>query len=184
MPETCRPRSGAEGHTDLLPVLLRRGVLPAPPGVRSFLADPLAPAHGEEKLQALLNESLSVATKTEAIRPSDLNRVIVGHHGAAQERDVPDRCAASEPGARDPGQAGTTAGPRFRQSYARVGKFALIKHQRYSHAKQFRRANAGLQNASNLSRPRLRDITRKIEGHTDLLEYGATIRMRAARQSR
>ena len=32
---------------------------------------------GEEKLQALLQESLSVATKTEAIKPSDLNRVIV-----------------------------------------------------------------------------------------------------------
>ncbi|MGY4567233.1 transposase [Bradyrhizobium sp. USDA 3256] len=32
---------------------------------------------GEEKLQALLQESLSVATKTKAIKPSDLNRVIV-----------------------------------------------------------------------------------------------------------
>src|ERR1700744_3150601 len=32
---------------------------------------------GEERLQALLQESLSVATRTEAIKPSDLNRVIV-----------------------------------------------------------------------------------------------------------
>jgi hypothetical protein len=32
---------------------------------------------GEEKLQALLQESLSVATKTGAIKPSDLNWVIV-----------------------------------------------------------------------------------------------------------
>jgi len=32
---------------------------------------------GEEKLQALLQESLAVASKTEAIRPADLNRVIV-----------------------------------------------------------------------------------------------------------
>src|SRR5579863_8267693 len=32
---------------------------------------------GEEKLQALLQESLAVATRTEAIKPSDLNRVIV-----------------------------------------------------------------------------------------------------------
>ena len=30
-------------------------------------------------------------------------------------------------------------GPR--QSYARVGKYALIAHQRYAHAKQFKRAN-------------------------------------------
>ena len=32
---------------------------------------------GEERLQALLQESLAVATKTEAIKPSDFNRVIV-----------------------------------------------------------------------------------------------------------
>src|SRR5215216_6602303 len=32
---------------------------------------------GEEKLQALLQESLAVATRTEAIKPSDLNRIIV-----------------------------------------------------------------------------------------------------------
>ena len=32
---------------------------------------------GEERLQALLQESLAVATKTEAIKPSDLSQVIV-----------------------------------------------------------------------------------------------------------
>ena len=32
---------------------------------------------GEERLQALLQESLSAASKTEAIKPSDLNRIIV-----------------------------------------------------------------------------------------------------------
>ncbi len=31
---------------------------------------------GEEKLQALLQESLAVATRTKAVKPSDLNRVI------------------------------------------------------------------------------------------------------------
>jgi transposase, IS5 family len=32
---------------------------------------------GEERLQALLQESLSVAARTEAIKPSELSRVIV-----------------------------------------------------------------------------------------------------------
>jgi IS5 family transposase len=32
----------------------------------------------------------------------------------------------------------------LRQSYARVGKLALIKHQRYAHAHQFKRANRSL----------------------------------------
>lgn len=35
-------------------------------------------------------------------------------------------------------------GVSLRQSYARVGKFALIQHQRYGHAKQFKRANRAL----------------------------------------
>lgn len=30
-------------------------------------------------------------------------------------------------------------GVELRQSYARVGKLALIQHQRYAHAKQFKR---------------------------------------------
>ena len=32
-------------------------------------------------------------------------------------------------------------GVALRQSYARIGKRALIKDQRYAHAKQFKRAN-------------------------------------------
>lgn len=32
---------------------------------------------GEERLQALLQESLSVDIRTEALKPADLNRVIV-----------------------------------------------------------------------------------------------------------
>ena len=35
-------------------------------------------------------------------------------------------------------------GMALRQSYARVGKLALIQHQRYAHAKQFKRANRKL----------------------------------------
>jgi hypothetical protein len=46
----------------VLSVLLRRGVLPAPAGVRSLLANPPAPTHGEQRLQTLLQESLSLAT--------------------------------------------------------------------------------------------------------------------------
>jgi hypothetical protein len=59
---------------------------------------------GEEKLQALLQESLAVATKTEAIQPSDLNRVIVDTT-VQPKNDVPNRCAALEPGPRDLGSA-------------------------------------------------------------------------------
>ena len=36
------------------------------------------------------------------------------------------------------------------QSYRRVGKLALIKHQRYAHAHQFKRANKSLRKLSGL----------------------------------
>src|SRR5476649_1499446 len=41
-------------------------------------------------------------------------------------------------------------GVALRQSYTRVGKFALIQHQRYAHAKQFKRANRSEEHTSEL----------------------------------
>src|SRR5436309_8700637 len=63
---------------------------------------------GEEKLQALLQESLAVATRTNAMKPSDLARVVIDH-GAAEGGDVPDRCQAAQPGARAAGTSGEEA---------------------------------------------------------------------------
>jgi len=40
-------------------------------------------------------------------------------------------------------------GVALRQSYTRVGKFALIQHQGYVHAKQFKRANRGVRLATD-----------------------------------
>jgi len=37
----------------------------------------MAPADGENKLKALLQESLAVATRTDAMKPSDLARVVI-----------------------------------------------------------------------------------------------------------
>ncbi len=55
-------------------------------------------------------------------------------------------------------------GVKLRQSYARIGKFALIKHQRYAHAKQFKRANRALKTLRTYLGRVIRDIARKIEG--------------------
>lgn len=51
----------------------------------------------------------------------------------------------------------------LRQSYARLGKFALIQHQRYAHAKQFKRANRMLRKLRTYLGRVIRDIGRKIE---------------------
>jgi transposase, IS5 family len=61
-------------------------------------------------------------------------------------------------------------GVDLRQSYARVGKFALIKHQRYAHAKQFKRANRALKKLRTYLGRVIRDVARKIEGDVWLEE--------------
>jgi IS5 family transposase len=56
----------------------------------------------------------------------------------------------------------------LRQSYARLGKFALIWHQRDAHAKQFKRANRMLKKLRTLLGRVVRDIGRKIDGDRGL----------------
>jgi hypothetical protein len=54
-------------------------------------------------------------------------------------------------------------GVDLRQSYARVGKHALIAHQRYAHAKQFKRANRALKTIRTYLGRVIRDIVGEVE---------------------
>lgn len=62
----------------------------------------------------------------------------------------------------DPTHALVKLGVDLRQTYERVGKLALIKHQRYAHAKQFKRANKALRTLRTQLGRVIRDIRRKI----------------------
>ncbi|MET3913013.1 IS5 family transposase [Bradyrhizobium sp. S3.3.6] len=74
-------------------------------------------------------------------------------------------------------------GVKLRQSYARVGKIALIKHQRYAHAKQFKRDTRPLKKLKTYLGCIIRDIGHKLGGNTDLLGVVELERMLArARQ--
>jgi hypothetical protein len=53
-------------------------------------------------------------------------------------------------------------GVTLRQSYARVGKLALFKQQRYAHAKQFKRAKRSLKTLTTFLGRVIRDIARRI----------------------
>src|ERR671913_2325875 len=99
---------------------------------------------GEERLIALLQESLAVATRSGAAKPADFRQVIVDT--TVQEKavtfptDAKLMHRARERLVRLVKQTGLV----LRQSYVRVGKLALIRYQRYAHAKQFKRANRAL----------------------------------------
>jgi IS5 family transposase len=99
---------------------------------------------GEARLQALIQESLSVAQE----KGDQAVRAVTGdrrHHGSAQECD-----RAREKLVR----LAQRHGVGLRQSYARVGKFALIQHLRLCPRQAVQACQPDAEEAAHLSRPR------------------------------
>jgi transposase, IS5 family len=121
---------------------------------------------GEERLMALLQESLAVATRTGAAKPADFRQVVVDT--TVQEKAVafPTDAKLMHRARERLVRLAKARGVKLRQSYVRVGKRTLIKYQRYAHAKQFKRANKALRHIRTLLGRVIRDILRKIKGHT------------------
>jgi len=126
---------------------------------------------GEDKLAALVQESLSAAIRLKAARPADFKAVIVDT--TVQEKAVafPTDAKLMHRARERLGKLAHKHGVALRQSYARVGKFALIKHQRYAHAKQFKRANKALKRLRTMLGAVIRDITRKLDDRPDLAGF-------------
>ena len=132
---------------------------------------------GEEKVKALLQESLSIATKTGAITPSQLCEVIVDTTVQPKNVMFPTDARLLNRAREILVRLAKAHGVKLRQSYARVGKLALIKHQRYAHAKQFKRANRALKKLKTYLGRVIRDVARKIEGDAWLegMVFGPTL---------
>ena len=119
---------------------------------------------GEEKLAALMQESLNVATRTGAAKPADFSRIIVDTTVQPKAAMFPTDAKLMQRAREKLVKLAKAQGVALRQSFERVGKYALIAHQRYAHAKQFKRANRQLRALRTyLGRVR-RDIMRKIKG--------------------
>ena len=99
---------------------------------------------GEEKLVALIQESLAVATRTGAAKPADFSKVIVDTTVQPKAVAFPTDAKLMHRARERLVKLARKTGVDLRQSYERVGKHALIAHQRYAHAKQFKRANRAL----------------------------------------
>src|SRR5260370_8455688 len=123
---------------------------------------------GEERLQALLQESLAVATKTGTMKPSELSRVIVDTTVQPKNITFPTDAKLLNRAREKLVKLAKKLGVELRQSYTRVGKFALIQHQRYAHAKQFKRANRTLRKLKTYLGRVIRDIARKIDSDPGL----------------
>src|SRR5437868_2600372 len=125
---------------------------------------------GEEKLQALLQESLAVATRTNAMKPSDLARVVIDTTVQPKAVMFPTDAKLLNRARERLVRLAKKVGVSLRQSYRRVGKLALIKHQRYAHAHQFQRANRSLRKLKTYLGRVIRDIERHIVRNEDLRE--------------
>jgi transposase, IS5 family len=123
---------------------------------------------GEERLLALIQESLALATRTGAAKPADFRQVIVDTTVQEKAITFPTDAKLMHRARERLVRLAKATGIVLRQSYARVGKRALIKYQRYAHAKQFKRANRALRRIRTLLGRVIRDITRKIKGNERL----------------
>ena len=123
---------------------------------------------GEERIIALLQESLAVAVRTGAMKPSDTRRVIVDTTVQPKNVMFPTDAKLINRAREILLRLARKVGIDLRQSYRRVGKLALIKHQRYAHAKQFKRANKALRKLRTYLGRTIRDIGRQIAGEDDL----------------
>jgi transposase, IS5 family len=123
---------------------------------------------GEEKLVALIQESLNVATRTGAAKPADFSKVIVDTTIQPKAVAFPTDAKLMHRARERLVRLAKKRGVALRQSYERVGKRALIAHQRYAHAKQFKRANRALRTLRTYLGRVTRDIMRKIKGQAEL----------------
>ena len=136
---------------------------------------------GEERLAALIQESLRVAHATGALATKDLERVAV-------DTTVQPKAVAHPTDARLTHRAivklvglARREGVPLRQSYLRVAKRAAIMVGRYTHAHQFKRARKALKFLRTRLGRVIRDINRRIEGDVELTARFAPLRDRAVR---
>ena len=123
---------------------------------------------GEERIGALLQESLAVAVKTGAMKPQDTRQVIVDTTVQPKNVMFPTDAKLIHRARERLVRLAKKMGLDLRQTYLRVGKFALIQHQRYAHAKQFKRAGKALRKLKTYLGRTVRDVERQIAGDEQL----------------
>lgn len=128
---------------------------------------------GEEKLTALVQESLAAATRAGAAKPSDFAQIVVDTTVQPKAIAFPTDAKLAHRARERLVRLAEKHGVQLRQSYKRVGKFALIKHQRYAHAKQFKRSNKALRKLKTYLGRVIRDIARKTNDDPRLREIFA-----------
>ena len=127
---------------------------------------------GDKSLEKILQESLIVALKTDALKPHDLQKIVVDT--TVQEKAITYPTTAKlhykaiERLNAAIAQENETV--TLRQSFIRVAKQAVIKVQRYRHAKQMKRAKKMMRKLNTYLGRLIRDIERKVVNKSQFLK--------------
>ena len=148
----------------LLPVLLRRGVLPAPAAVRPLLDDPLAQSHGRRTAAGAVAGKPGGGDQERSDQAGRPRPPVVDTIVQPKNVTFPTDAKLVNRAREKLVTLAKKLGVELRQSYTRVGKLALVKHQRYAHARQFGRARKALRKLKTYLGRVIRDIARKIDG--------------------
>ena len=136
----------------------------------------------EQERARLLQESLRIAHKSGALRLKDLRQVTVDTTAQPKAITFPTDGKLLYRAMVRLGMLARRCGIRLMQSYLRAGKLALMKSQRYAHAKQFRRHRREMKFLRTRLGRMIRDIDRKTAGDVSL--EGAFRRLALARRVR
>ncbi len=123
---------------------------------------------GEERIISLLQESLSVAVKTGAMRPEDTRRVIVDTTVQPKNNHVPDDAKLLNRAVERLVALAKKSGLDLRQSYVRVGKFRPDPAPEIRPCQAVQARQQGIAHAQDLSRPHHPRHRRQIAGEDEL----------------
>ena len=136
---------------------------------------------GEERLAALLQESLRVAHETGALETKDLERVVVDTTVQPKAVAHPTDTRLLHKAIEKIAGFAKRNSIELRQSYLRVAKKAAIMAGRYIQAHQFKRANREIKFLRTRLGRLIRDVNRKIGKDSRLIEKFAPLRSLAVK---
>lgn len=122
---------------------------------------------GDERLDALLAETILVAKETGVAKPAEFHHVNVDT--TVQEKNItfPTDAKLYQKARVELVKVAKNNDIQLRQSYARKGKSSFRKHSGYAHAKQMKRAKGELKKLKNYLGRVVRELQRKLPNPTE-----------------